>query len=54
MVCAARTEVTAPGGLPGTIHETADAIRTAGGNAVAVRCDIGSEDDIHALVAATR
>lgn len=54
VACAARTEVTTPGGLPGTIHETADAIRAGGGNAVALRCDIGSEDDIRALVAATR
>src|SRR3979409_625117 len=40
VACAARTEVTAPGGLPGTIHETADAIRAEGGNAVALRWDV--------------
>jgi len=53
VVCAARTEVESPGGLPGTIHTTADAIRERGGHALAVRCDIGSADDITALVGAT-
>ena len=53
VVCAARTEVESPGGLPGTIHTTADAIRERGGHALAVRCDIGSADDITALVDAT-
>ena len=53
VVCAARTEVESPGGLPGTIHTTADAIREHGGHALAVRCDIGSADDITALVDAT-
>src|SRR5581483_2430752 len=50
VVCAARTEVSTPGGLPGTIHETVDAIRARGGTAIAQRCDIGVERDIHALV----
>jgi NAD(P)-dependent dehydrogenase (short-subunit alcohol dehydrogenase family) len=53
VVCAARTEVESPGGLPGTIHSTADAIRERGGHALAVRCDIGRADDIAALVDAT-
>jgi citronellol/citronellal dehydrogenase len=53
VVCAARTEVESPGGLPGTIHTTAAAIREGGGHALAVRCDIGQADDITALVDAT-
>ncbi len=50
VVCAARSEVETPGGLPGTIHETAQAIDAAGGTAQAIRCDIGDADDIRALV----
>jgi NAD(P)-dependent dehydrogenase (short-subunit alcohol dehydrogenase family) len=50
VVCAARSEVESPGGLPGTIHDTAREIESAGGTALAVRCDIGVEADIHHLV----
>jgi NAD(P)-dependent dehydrogenase (short-subunit alcohol dehydrogenase family) len=53
VVCAARTVKEEPGGLPGTIHNTVDAIRAEGGRAVAVRCDIGDADDIQALIDAT-
>jgi citronellol/citronellal dehydrogenase len=53
VVCAARTVVAEPGGLPGTIGATVDEIEGAGGRALALRCDIGSEDDIHALIATT-
>jgi NAD(P)-dependent dehydrogenase (short-subunit alcohol dehydrogenase family) len=53
VVCAARTVVEEPGELPGTIHETVDAIAAAGGEALAVQCDIGRADDITNLVAAT-
>ena len=50
VVCAARTEVERPDGLPGTIHSTADAIRVAGGTALPLRCDIGVANDIENLV----
>ena len=50
VVCAARTETETPGGLPGTIHATADAIRAAGGRALAVRCDVSRADDLRELV----
>ncbi len=50
VVCAARTEVEAPDGLPGSIHSTAEAIRAAGGIALPVRCDIGIAEDIENLV----
>jgi NAD(P)-dependent dehydrogenase (short-subunit alcohol dehydrogenase family) len=53
VVCAARTVEKDAGEFPGTIHETVDAIRAAGGKAVAIRCDIGVPADIEALVAGT-
>jgi citronellol/citronellal dehydrogenase len=52
VVCAARTEVESAGGLPGTIHATAEAVAARGGTALAVRCDIGNERDIDDLVEA--
>jgi citronellol/citronellal dehydrogenase len=53
VVCAARTIEASKGEFPGTIHATVDAIRAAGGSAVAIRCDIGEEHDIEQLVAGT-
>jgi NAD(P)-dependent dehydrogenase (short-subunit alcohol dehydrogenase family) len=53
VVCAARTTADHPGILPGTIDEVAADIRDRGGDAIAVRCDIGVESDITNLVAAT-
>ena len=53
VVCAARSEVEKPGGLPGTIHDTAREIEAAGGAALAVRCDIGDDRDIQHLVDTT-
>src|SRR5258708_16750840 len=53
IVCAARTVEGATGEFPGTIHETVDAIRAAGGTATAIRCDIGQASDISSLVAVT-
>jgi NAD(P)-dependent dehydrogenase (short-subunit alcohol dehydrogenase family) len=50
VVCASRSEVEKQGGLPGTIHDTARAIEAAGGSAVAIRCDIGNDEDIHHLI----
>jgi citronellol/citronellal dehydrogenase len=50
VVCAARSGTTSHTGLPGTAQATADAIRDAGGRALAVRCDIGSADELRALV----
>jgi citronellol/citronellal dehydrogenase len=53
VVCAARSEKESPGGLPGTIHATADEITAVGGRAIAVRCDIAVADDIDNLVERT-
>jgi 3-oxoacyl-[acyl-carrier protein] reductase len=53
VVCAARTTADHPGALPGTIDETAAAVRENGGDALAVRGDIGNASDITALVDAT-
>ncbi len=39
--------------LPGTIHSAAEAVRAAGGQALALRCDIRDEDQVRAAVAAT-
>jgi NAD(P)-dependent dehydrogenase (short-subunit alcohol dehydrogenase family) len=53
VVCAARATAAHPGELPGTIDDTAAAVRESGGDALAVQCDIGNAQDITALVDAT-
>jgi citronellol/citronellal dehydrogenase len=52
VVIAAKSSVPNPK-LPGTIHTAADAVRDAGGQALAIQCDIREEDQVHAAVAAT-
>ncbi len=47
---AARTEQVFDERLPGTIHETVDAIEADGGRAVAIRADLADEDDVDRLV----
>jgi citronellol/citronellal dehydrogenase len=54
VVCAARSVAGSPGELPGTVDETAEVINDAGGDALAMRCDIGNEGDIVAMVDAAR
>lgn len=39
--------------LPGTIHSVAEEVRAAGGQALAIQCDIREEDEVKAAVAAT-
>ena len=51
VACAARTERVWDERLPGTIHDTVDAIRRSGGRAIAVRCDLTVDDDIVGLAA---
>jgi citronellol/citronellal dehydrogenase len=53
VVCAARTVMEGPGGLPGTIHDTVAAIEDKGGVGLAVQCDIGEPGDIQRLIATT-
>ena len=52
VVVAARTE-TEKAGLPGTIHKTAEEIRALGRRALAVRCDVGNEQDVEEMVRRT-
>ncbi|MBM2825582.1 MAG: hsdl2 [Dehalococcoidales bacterium] len=49
VVVAARTETANPR-LPGTIYQTAEEIRAAGGIALPVRCDVTMEETIEAMV----
>jgi NAD(P)-dependent dehydrogenase (short-subunit alcohol dehydrogenase family) len=53
VICAARSDTHPAGGLPGTVTQTADEIRAAGGIALAVKCDIGVPADIEHLIEAT-
>jgi citronellol/citronellal dehydrogenase len=52
VVIAAKSDVPNPK-LSGTIHEAADKVIAAGGQALAIRCDIREEDQVRAAVAAT-
>ena len=38
--------------LPGSLQETVASIKEAGGTAMAVRCDVGNEDDVRAMAQA--
>ena len=49
VVIAAKSDVPNPK-LSGTIHTAAKAIEAAGGKALAIRCDIREEDQVHAAV----
>ncbi len=49
---AAKSSVANPK-LPGTIHSAAEAVHAAGGQALALKCDVREEDEVRAAVAAT-
>lgn len=49
VVIAARTEDDSTS-LPGTIHKTTEDIKDLGGNALAVRCDVTSAEDVKRMV----
>jgi citronellol/citronellal dehydrogenase len=51
VVVAAKSDAPNPK-LPGTIHEVAAELERAGGKALAVRCDVRSDDDVARAVAA--
>lgn len=53
VVCSARSTAANPGELPGTVDDVADQIRDLGGQAIALRADIGREEDIDRLVETT-
>lgn len=50
----ARTEQVFDDRLPGTIHETVAAIEAEGGRAVAIRADLGDENDVDRIVVEAR
>jgi NAD(P)-dependent dehydrogenase (short-subunit alcohol dehydrogenase family) len=50
VVCAARSSRAHPGALPGTVEDVAEEIGAAGGRAIAVRADIGVDDDVRAMI----
>ena len=50
VVVAARSEIVKDEKLPGTISKTVEEIETAGGTALAVRCDVTDEDSVQKMV----
>ena len=52
VVIAAKSDVPNPK-LPGTIHTAAAEVETAGGAALAIKCDIREEDSVHSAVEQT-
>ena len=53
VVVAARTEVQKDERLPGTIHETAEAVKNRGRKSLAVKMDVSSEEDVMRTVSET-
>jgi citronellol/citronellal dehydrogenase len=53
VACAARSTLATPQKTPGTLDETLDRIRTAGGDAVAVPTNLAVEAEVVAMVGAT-
>ena len=51
VVVAARTETESDPRLPGTIHDTVKMVEAAGGQGLAVVCNVGDMDSIEAMVA---
>ncbi len=51
MVVSARGK--SPTGLPGTAAETAEDIRSRGGEALALTCDVSNEEQVMDMVAQT-
>ncbi|HTX49962.1 MAG TPA: SDR family oxidoreductase [Caulobacteraceae bacterium] len=53
VVVAARTEVESDPRLPGTIHDTVRMVKEAGGEAIAVVCNVADMDSVEAMAART-
>ena len=53
VACAARSTADQPQRTPGTLDDTVERVREAGGQAVAVPTDLAKEDDVLGMVAAT-
>jgi NAD(P)-dependent dehydrogenase (short-subunit alcohol dehydrogenase family) len=51
VVCSARTAESGDSKLPGTLHDTVDRIRRAGGEATFIKADLSSAEDREQLVA---
>lgn len=49
VIAAARTEDDGTYKIPGSLRETVDSIAAEGGKAIARRCDLSKEEDVHAL-----
>ena len=49
VVVAARTESAGDSRLPGTIHETVDLVKEAGGDAIAVQCNVADYASVESL-----
>ena len=49
VVVAARTENEADSRLPGTIHETVDLVKAAGGDAIAIACNVADYDAVERM-----
>jgi len=52
VACAARSTKASPKSVPGTLEETVEAVKSAGGEALAVPTDLSRPEDIEAMVAA--
>lgn len=53
VIVAARTIEVKDKRLPGTIFETVDQIKSDGGRAMALKCDVSKEEDVQAMVQST-
>lgn len=50
VVAVARTEKEGQSAIPGTLEQTVQLVQEAGGQAVALRCDVAKEEEIQAVV----
>jgi len=53
VACAARATASSPLPIPGTIDDTVERIRAAGGDAIAVPTNLANDDEVDAMVATT-